>query len=74
MKNITKEQYEHLEKQHEEGCKNNDYSKMIMSGDENDLAMKRYIRDNNLCKHHSVNEYQGGQVEICSDCGKQWGN
>lgn len=73
MKKLTKKEYNKLKKQHEEGCKNNDYSKMIMMGDENDLAMKRYIRDNDLCKHSSIEEIQGGQIERCRQCGKEWG-
>lgn len=71
MKKLTKKQYEHLLKEHEEGCKNNDYSKMRMMGDEKDLAIKQYIRDNNLCKHSRVEEIQGGQIERCLDCGKE---
>ena len=62
---ITKEQYEQYQKDHEEGCKTNDYSKMIMSGGEKDLAMRKYIKDNNLCKHESIEEIQGGQIERC---------
>lgn len=73
MKKLTKKQFEQLQKDHEEGCKTNDYSKMIMSGDEKDKAMKQYIRDNDLCKHSSIEEIQGGQIERCRQCGKQWG-
>ena len=73
MKKLTKKQFEQLQKDHEEGSRNNDYSKMIMSGDEKDEAMKQYIRDNDLCKHGSIEEIQGGQIERCRQCGKQWG-
>lgn len=73
MKKLTKKQFEQLQKDHEEGSRNNDYSKMIMSGDEKDEAMKQYIRDNDLCKHRSIEEIQGGQIERCRQCGKQWG-
>jgi hypothetical protein len=73
MKKLTKKAFEQLQKDHEEGCKNQDYSKMIMSGDEKDEAMKQYIRDNDLCKHGSIEEIQGGQIERCRQCGKQWG-
>jgi len=73
MKKLTKKQFEQLQKDHEEGSRNNDYSKMIMSGDEKDEAMKQYIRDNDLCKHSSIEEIQGGQIERCRQCGKQWG-
>jgi hypothetical protein len=73
MSKLTKEEYNKLQKDHEEGCKTNDYSKMIMMGDKNDLAMKQYIRDNDLCKHPRIEEIQGGQIERCRDCGKTWG-
>lgn len=73
MENLTQEQFDKLQKDHEEGSKNNDYSKMIMMGDANDLAMKKYIRDNNLCKHGSIEEIQGGQIERCRQCGQEWG-
>jgi DNA-directed RNA polymerase subunit RPC12/RpoP len=73
MESLTKQEFEQLQKDHEIGCKTNDYSKMIMSGDSKDLAMKKYIRDNDLCKHGSIEEIQGGQVERCRQCGKEWG-
>lgn len=73
MEKLTKEKFEKLQKDHEEGCKNNDYSKMIMSDDEKDLAMKEYIRLNNLCAHSSIVEIQGGQIEKCRKCGQEWG-
>ena len=72
MKDLTKEEYDNLVKQHTEGCKTNDYSKMIMNSDANDIAMKKYIRDNDLCKH-TIEEIQGGQIERCLICGKEWG-
>lgn len=73
MEKLTKEQYEKLQKDHEEGCKTSDYSKMIMMGDAKDLAIKQYIRDNDLCKHSRIEEIQGGQIEKCRDCDKTWG-
>lgn len=69
---ITKAEYEALKEQHEEGCKNNDYSKMIMSGDENSKKMKEYEREF-VCKHTNISEMQGGQIEECRNCGKTWG-
>lgn len=73
IKILTEQEYNDLQKRHEEGCRNNDYSKMIMMGDENDLAMKKYIRENNLCSHPYVDVQQGGQYERCTKCGKEWG-
>ena len=71
---LTKKKFEQLQKEHEEGCKNKDYSKIIMSGDENDLSMKQYIRDNDLCKHQNIREnISGGRFDECMDCGKTWG-
>ena len=69
---ITKEEYESLVAQQEKASKENDYSKMIMVGDKNDKAMKEYYAEN-ICKHGSVTELQGGQIEVCNYCGKQWG-
>jgi hypothetical protein len=73
MTKLTKKKFEQLQKDHEEGSKTNDYSKMIMMGSEKDLAMKQYTRDNDLCKHNSIEEIQGGQIERCRNCGKTWG-
>lgn len=73
MKTITKEEFDFLQKEHEEGCKTSDYTRMIMSGDEKDQSMKKYIRDNDLCKHSRIKSYQGGQIDECLDCGKSWG-
>lgn len=72
MKNLTKEEYETLVEQHEKASRENDYSKMIMSGDENDLAMKEYYREY-PCRHSSIREEQGGQINICNTCGKTFG-
>jgi hypothetical protein len=69
---ITKTEYELLKKRHQEGCKDNDYSKMIMMGDENDKKIKEY-EQTFTCKHSSIEEIQGGQIERCRQCGKQWG-
>jgi hypothetical protein len=68
---IDKPEYERLMKQHEEGCKNNDYSKMIMSGDDNHKKIKEYERQ--FCKHKRITSHQGGQIDECLDCGKTWG-
>ena len=70
---IDKIEYERLKKQHEDACKANDYSKMIMMGDVNDNKMKEYLRESGECKHTSIEELQGGQIEICRNCGKTWG-
>lgn len=70
---IDKIEYERLMKQHEEGCKTNDYSKMIMTGDENHNRIKEYLRESVECKHTSIEELQGGQIERCRVCGKSWG-
>ena len=67
---ITKEEYEKLKSQHEEGCKNNDYSKMMI-GDENDKKIKLYERQ--FCKHSRIVSHQGGQIDECLQCGKTWG-
>lgn len=74
MRKISKEEYEKFQKDHEEGCKVNDYSRMIMMGDEKDLLMRQYLRDNNLCKHPTeyMDVEQGGQIETCRICGKTW--
>ena len=71
MKILSKAEYEQLVKQQELASKNNDYSKMIMSGDDNDIAMKKYYRDH-LCEHKSIRSEQGGQIDICNLCGKTW--
>lgn len=68
---ITRTEYETLKIRHEEGCKNNDYSKMIMMGDENHIKMKEYEQEF-ICKHTNIIEKQGGQIEECLQCGKQW--
>ncbi len=68
---ITKEEYEKLQSDHEEGCKTNDYSKMMMIGDANHKKIKEY--EAQFCKHHRVVSHQGGQVDECLDCGKRWG-
>jgi hypothetical protein len=44
MDMITKEEYEALKQQHEDGCKTNNYSKIVMMGDENHKKMKLYER------------------------------
>lgn len=71
---MTQEEYDKLKLDHEEGCKTNDYSKMIMVGDENHFAMRKYLRDNNLCSHKNIYENLGGtRIDECKDCGKTWG-
>ena len=72
MKKLNKKQYDKLVERQEKASKNNDYSKLIMAGDENDLAMKEFFK-NNICKHESIEEVQGGQIEFCRLCGKTWG-
>jgi len=68
---ISEHKYNELKKQHAEACKTNDYSKMIISGDENDKMIKKY--ESQFCKHSRVDSIQGGQVDTCLDCGKTWG-
>jgi hypothetical protein len=68
---ITKTQYEKLKSQHESASKQNDYSKMIMVGDSNWKKMNEYEQER-VCKHTSVEEIQGGQIEKCRSCGKTW--
>jgi hypothetical protein len=65
---LTEKEYLELKKQHEEACKVQDYSKMIMIGDENHKKLRAYEQLH--CKHLSVAESQGGQVERCLVCGK----
>ena len=69
---ITKEHYESLVEQNKIASRKNDYSKMVMVGDTNYNLMKEYEQEF-VCKHNSVEELQGGQIEICRNCGKQWG-
>lgn len=68
---ISKKEYKALKKQHEEAYKNNDYSKMIMMGDSNDKKIKEYEAEF-VCKHTSIEEIMGGQIERCRNCGKEW--
>jgi hypothetical protein len=71
-KPLTEKQYNKLVLRQEKATKENDYSKLIMRGDENDLAMREYFKKN-ICKHESIEELQGGQIEFCRLCGKTWG-
>jgi hypothetical protein len=68
---ISKERYEELKAQHDEGCKNNDYNKMIMMGSVEHKEMKEY--ESQFCKHNRIESLQGGQIDTCLDCGKTWG-
>ncbi len=70
---MKKEEYEKILKDNEEGSKTNDYSKMIMMGDDKDLACKKYLRDNDLCTHTIVEDLSGGRRDRCIKCGKTWG-
>ena len=70
---ITKEEYEKYLEDHKTGCEENDYSKMIMFGSEKAKLIKEYEQEN-VCKHSSIEEIQGGQIERCRNCGKEWGN
>lgn len=69
---ITEKEYLELKARHEEGSKHNDYSKMIMHGDDNWKKMNEYEQEH-VCKHTSIEEIQGGQIEKCRQCGKTWG-
>lgn len=46
---------------------------MIMIGSDEDLLMKEYLRESGECKHTSIEEIQGGQIERCRICNKTWG-
>lgn len=70
---ISKEQYESMKAEHEEGCRLNDYSKMVMIGSEKDSLMREYLRESGECKHGYIEEIQGGQIERCRICNKTWG-
>lgn len=65
---ISKEEYDLLIKQHDEGCKTYDFSKIISAGDDNYKKIKLY--ESQFCKHSRVKSHQGGQIEECLDCGK----
>lgn len=69
---ITKAEYEKLKNQHEAASRNNDYLKMIIVGDANWKKMNKYEQER-VCKHTSIEEIQGGQIEKCRQCGKTWG-
>lgn len=69
---ITKQEYEKLKAEHELGCKNSDYSLMVMMGDERHKKMKEYEREH-ICKHELIISHQGGQIDECVSCGKTWG-
>lgn len=68
---ITKEEYERLMSEHEIGCKTNDYSKMIMMYDDKYIKIKTY-EAKYICRHESIEQIQGGQIERCRKCGKEW--
>ena len=68
-KKLTEKQYKKLVEQQRVASLKNDYSKMIMVGDENYVAMKKYFQDN-ICTHSNV-ETAGG-IDCCKYCGKQW--
>lgn len=66
-KTISKKKYEALKKQIDEANKSNDYSKMIMMGSPEAIAMKQYEQDN-ICKHPNVST--SGGMDYCTTCGK----
>ncbi len=68
-KKLNKKQYDKLTEQQRIASSANDYSKMIMGGDKNDIAMKEYFREN-ICKHLYVGTNGGG--DYCKSCGKTW--
>lgn len=68
---ISKEEYDFLQDQHKEASRKNDYSKMMMIGDDNWKKCNVYEQEF-VCKHSSVTEHQGGQIEECTHCGKRW--
>jgi len=69
---ISKKKYKKLKERHKKACEDNDYSKMIIIGDKNYKKLREYEAEF-ICKHLSVKEIQGGQIEECISCGKRWG-
>ena len=68
-KKLTKKRYEELSAQQKVASFSNDYSRMIMPGDENYILMKEYFQDN-ICKHPDVGT--SGGIDYCKYCEKQW--
>lgn len=68
---ITEQTYNMLKKRNDEAILKNDYSNMIMIGDSDYKRMKEYEQAF-ICKHTSIEEIQGGQIERCNQCGKEW--
>ena len=70
---LTKLEYESLKTLHEEACKRNDYSNMVMVGDENYNKMKEY--ESQFCFHQLLIELfdeNGVRMEQCISCKKIW--
>lgn len=63
------EQYRKMQEEQAEASRNNDYSKMIMAGDDKSTAMKLFFQ-NNICGHPDVGTNGGG--DYCKICGKTW--
>lgn len=66
---ITKWEYKQLKARQEMASRNNDYSKMILMGSEEDALMTEY-EQNNICEHPNIVTIGG--VDICQLCGKQF--
>lgn len=68
---ISKEEYDAIQLEHKEGCKTNDYSKMMMIGSDKWKKCREYEQEF-VCKHPLTKDEQGGQIIECISCGKQW--
>ena len=65
---ISTEEYNNLKKRHEDGLRDNNYSKMIFIGSVDHVKMKEY--EQQFCKHENTVEKQGGQIIECLICKK----
>jgi hypothetical protein len=66
---LTEKEYLELKKQHQEGCDNNDYSKMIMIGTPKHLQMKEYEQFH--CKHDGPGYIGCDNGHYCGLCNKK---
>lgn len=64
---LTEKEYENLKAQNKLASENNDYSKMIMIGDKNYLAMKEY--EQSVCKHNGAGYIKNNDC-YCGICNK----
>ena len=49
------------------------YLKHLERKNKNDFIHSVVEPKGKVCKHTRIEEIQGGQIERCRDCGKQWG-